>query len=87
MVLTLQFGLVVVLGVLTFIWAQIQDPQSIVTIAGVKDPKAFIYDNALMGIYNVSSCSGAPSCGTAMSRYQQCILLEYCWILASVLNI
>lgn len=35
----------------------------------VSDPAALLYNDMEMGAYNLTSCSGAPSCGGTMSTY------------------
>jgi surface antigen len=40
-----------------------------VTVPGVTDPTAKIFGESDMGMYNLTSCSGAPSCGATMSSY------------------
>ncbi len=39
------------------------------TLPEVTDPAANIYLNEDFGAYNLTSCSGAPSCGSVMSTY------------------
>jgi hypothetical protein len=38
-------------------------------IPGVADRRAMLWQDSELGIYNTTSCSGAPSCGTAMSSF------------------
>jgi hypothetical protein len=40
-----------------------------VTAPGVTDPTEIIFGEKEMGVYNLTSCSSAPSCGTTMSSY------------------
>jgi surface antigen len=47
----------------------VERPNDETTIPGVLDRKAFIYSDSDLGIFNTTSCSGAPSCGSAMSSY------------------
>jgi len=39
------------------------------SMPGVTDPKALVYADEELGYFNVTSCTGAPSCGTAMSSF------------------
>jgi surface antigen len=55
------------LSVLAFFAAA--DDASTFAMPGVKDPSALMYANNELGAYNLTSCSSAPSCGTAISSY------------------
>jgi surface antigen len=61
------FAISSILSVLAYF--AVADDALTFSMPGVKDPKAVVYANHEMGKYNLTSCSGAPSCGVAMSSY------------------
>jgi surface antigen len=49
--------------------ASLFPPVAPASVAGIENPKAFLWTNELMGEYNLTACSGALSCGSNMASY------------------
>lgn len=62
----LLLKIVIVAVLATFL---IADDSRTFVMPGVTDPTAFLFLESEMGAYNLTSCSGAPSCGTAMASF------------------
>lgn len=56
-------------AIITAFLAASSQAQDVTVIEGVTDPKAFLWSDSDMGLYNLTACSGAPACGHTMASY------------------